>query len=246
MTFHASRENVGHRGAHLGQPRERNVLVVVGGSSRGFWLVTGLLALACLAPRPVLAQEWYEFYADGVKALRTGQGHRAAERLRRAIEKRPEPGVGVPTYGTNFEPRYFPYLRLAEAYLLIGADEDARKALDASARLGVEPREERVALEARVRAAVEARRSPPVSIPSPAATPTPGPAGVATLPAPVAAPAPEVAVPTPVPTPAPPEALSRPEPVPGSGRQGSRPRPPCPRRSGIRCRPPSTASCCAS
>ncbi len=125
--------------------------------------------------------------------------------LRRAIEKRPLPGTSVPTYGTNFEPRYFPYLRLAEAHLLLGAEEDARKALETSVRLGVEPREERAALEARVRAAIEAKRPPPGPPPPVAPTPTPGPASVAP---PVATPAPEpVVVPTatPVPPPATPE-----------------------------------------
>jgi hypothetical protein len=88
------------------------------------------------------------------------------------------PGLGVPTYGTNFEPRYFPHLRLAEAYLLLDAHDDARRALETSARLGVEPAEERRALEARVQAALDAKAPPREATPSPgplpAAAPVPG------------------------------------------------------------------------
>ena len=160
------------------------------GCRRGSWLVAGLLALGCLAPRTVAAQEWHELYAGGVAALRNGQPGKAADLLRRAIQKRPQAGKDVPTYGTNFEPRYFPYLRLAEAYLLLGAHEDARKALETSARQGVEPAEERAALVARVGAAIEANRPPPEPTPSPA---------------PASAPAHPIVPPTPTPgTPAPP------------------------------------------
>jgi hypothetical protein len=144
-----------------------------------------LLALACLWPEGASAQEWHELYGDGVRALRNRQGQRAAELLRRAIEKRPQAGVNVPTYGTNFEPRYFPYLRLAEADLLLEAYEDAIKVLETSARLGAEPANERAALEARARAGLLAKRPPP----APTATPGPSPAGVATLVTPAPPPA---------------------------------------------------------
>jgi hypothetical protein len=155
-------------------------------SSHGPWLVAGLLA-GFLAPGPASAQQWHELYADGLVALRNGQAERAVDLLRRAIEKRPQPGVRVPTYGTNFEPRYFPYLRLAEAYLLLGAAEDAAEVLQTSARLGVEPAEERAALEARARALLDAKRPPPepTSASAPPPTPTPAPP-----PTPTPAPAP--------------------------------------------------------
>jgi hypothetical protein len=139
-------------------------------------LGAGLLALGVLWPRVALAQEWYELYASGVEALRDGQAGKAADLLRRAVRKRPEPGVAVPTYGTNFEPRYFPYLRLAEAYLQLEAAEEARKALETSARLGIEPSGERSALEARVRAALDTKRSPPGPTPQVPTVPAPDPA----------------------------------------------------------------------
>ena len=172
--------------------------MITRGPSPGPWLVVGLLALGCLAPRTAAAQEWHELYASGVAALRNGQPARAADLLRRAIEKRPQAGRDVPTYGTNFEPRYFPYLRLAEAYLLLGAHEEARKALDTSARLGIEPAEERAALVARVSAAIEAKRPPPEPTPSPVPARTPGPAVVSPTPTPdPPAPPPVAVVPTP-------------------------------------------------
>ena len=163
------------------------------------WAVAGLLALAALAPRTASAQEWYEHYAGGVEALRAGQPRQAVDQLRRAVQKRPEPGTAVPTYGTNFEPRYFPYLRLAEALLQLDAPEEAHRALETSARLGKEPAGERAALEARVRAAIEAKRPAPAPPPTLPAEPAPKPAAVA----PAIAPAAPPPVPTPTPTPAP-------------------------------------------
>ena len=81
-----------------------------------------------------MAQEWYELYANGERALRSNQPQRAADLLQRAIQRRPQPGLAVPTYGTNFEPRYFPYLRLAEAYFRTEAFEEALKTLGTSGR----------------------------------------------------------------------------------------------------------------
>jgi hypothetical protein len=153
------------------------------GWSRGAGLVASL-ALGILVPLSAAAQEWHELYAGGVAALRNGQAAKAADLLRRAIQKRPQAGRDVPTYGTNFEPRYFPYLRLAEAYLLLGSHEEARKALDTSARQGVEPAEERAALVARVSAAIEAKRPPPEPTPAPTPVVVPGPAIVVPSPTP--------------------------------------------------------------
>jgi hypothetical protein len=163
-----------------------------------------------------MAQEWYELYANGERALRSNQPQRAADLLQRAIQRRPQPGLNVPTYGTNFEPRYFPYLRLAEAQLRLEAFEDALRTLGTSARLGVEPGAERNALEARVKAAMDARRPPPKPVPPPAASPPPDPA----LAQPPAA--------TPVITPPPIEA-----PVPGREPAGTAPSP-----SAVPSRPP--------
>jgi len=151
------------------------------------------IALALLlAPAAARAQDWDESYRSGLTALARGDNARAAEALRRAIALRPEPGRNVPTYGTNVEPRYFPYLRLAEACLALGQLEAAREALERSASFGaLEPADERRRLLDRVEALAAQRRSPPPTTASaPAATPSAPP---------VVAPAPATPAPVTVP-----------------------------------------------
>jgi tetratricopeptide (TPR) repeat protein len=112
---------------------------------------------------------------------------RAAEAFKRAIALRPEPGRNILTYGTNVEPRYFPYVHLAEAYLDLGQLEAAREALDRSASFGErEPASERHKVAARLDAAFAQSRPPaPAPTPAPTATATP----VVTLPPETPAPA---------------------------------------------------------
>jgi hypothetical protein len=141
----------------------------------GFWLAAGFAIVAGLAAPTVRAQEWYELYADGQQALRNGQPGRAVDLLKRAIQKRAQPGVNIPTYGTNSEPRYFPYLRLADAYLRLGAYDDAVKVLETSARLAVEPAAERATLEARAKGGLEVKRPRVEVIQSPAPAPPTAP-----------------------------------------------------------------------
>jgi tRNA A-37 threonylcarbamoyl transferase component Bud32 len=147
--------------------------VSVAGSPARYLAAAALLAL--LAP-PLAAQEWHEDYRNGLRALAQGRGERAVELLHLAVNKRPQPGVNVVTYGTNVEPRYFPYLSLAEAYLMTGRLEAARNALAVSEKYGIEPESERAAIRARVSeaeaAAARVRATPPPA-PSPAPTPTP-------------------------------------------------------------------------
>jgi len=146
-----------------------------------------LLALMSLAPCTASGQEWYELYAEGVKALRGGEARRAVELLRSAIRERPRPGLDILTYGTNFEARYFPYLRLAEAQLALGNHPGAREALESSARFGIEPAEERDKLETRLAAALETKAAAP-SVQAPTPTPVVAtlvvPSTVAATPAP--------------------------------------------------------------
>ena len=165
-------------------------------TNRSVLIVVALLMLAGSEPSTAAAQQWHELYTDGLAALRSGQGQRAVELLSRAIEERPQPGLLVPTYGTNFVPQYFPYLRLAEANLLIDATEDAAEALRLSARLNIEPQEERGVLETRVRAAIDAKRPPPAPTPEPDPAPTTDPAA-----SPEPPPAQEAAVAPPPPEP---------------------------------------------
>jgi hypothetical protein len=193
-------------------------MIALPGGPRGVWIVAGVLTLPCLAPPTVSAQQWHELYASGVAALRQREAQKAVELLRRAIQKRPQPGVRVPTYGTNFEPQYFPYLRLAEAHLLLGAAEDAATALQTSARFAVEPEDERTVLEARAEALLEAKRPPPEPTPDPTPPPTPAPVAAAEVPPDRpgdAVPPPEPRSVAPEPAPAPPSlapALESPRP----------------------------------
>ena len=86
--------------------------MILSGRIHRAWIVALFLALEGLLPSMTAAQEWHELYSDGVAALRNGQAQEAVGLLARAVEERPEPGVLVPTYGTNFVPQYFPYLIL--------------------------------------------------------------------------------------------------------------------------------------
>jgi hypothetical protein len=137
-----------------------------------------VLASALLVSAAAGAQEWDESYRSGLAALAQGDHARAVAAFKRAIALRPEPGRNILTYGTNVEPRYFPYLHLAEAYVGLGQLEAAREALDKSASFGErEPANERHKIALRLDAALAQRRPPP-----PAPTPAPTATPVATLP----------------------------------------------------------------
>ena len=157
-------------------------------------VVLGVLLVARVAS----AEEWHEAYRAGVQALARRDYQRAAGSLRRAINLRPEPGRNVLTYGTNVEPRYFPYLRLAEAYLALGELGPARETLEASATWGREPVDERRQLQARLESALEPHQPPP---PTPTAPPPTTLAPPSTVPA--GAPPPTTIPPAPLATPPP-------------------------------------------
>jgi len=145
-----------------------------------------LALLAAAGPAP--AAEWFEAYRDGVNALAEGQPMRAVTLLEFAASQRPRPGRNVVTYGTNVEPRYYPYLRLAEAYLQVRDLAGARSAVGRSEKWAVEPVEDRRRLSARVEE-LAAQLAPPPTAPPSVAPPAAAPEAVppTTLPAPVAA-----------------------------------------------------------
>jgi hypothetical protein len=185
----------------------------VSGARAGRWL----LPLA-LAAGTAHAQEWHESYRAGVKALADGQAARAVSLLEHAVSLRAQPGRNVITYGTNVEPRYYPYLQLAEAYLRLKDAAGLRSALQRSERWAVEPAAER----ARLRGELEALA--PRAAPTPATTPTAPPV---TAPA-----APDPPPPAPSPTPlavapavATPVPLAVPTASPGRGQPPPAPRP---------------------
>ena len=133
------------------------------------------LALGLMLAASAGAQDWDEAYRGGLAALARGDHARAADAMRRAIALHPEPGRNVLTYGTNIEPRYFPYLRLAEALLGLGRLDEAGDVLARSSAWGTrEPDDERRALATRLAAAVAASRPapPPPVVAAPTAAPT--------------------------------------------------------------------------
>ncbi|HKC11279.1 MAG TPA: hypothetical protein VKI41_04390 [Vicinamibacteria bacterium] len=122
------------------------------------------LALVLLAPL-LAAEEWYDAYTTGLQALKQRQGPRAVEALKRAVKLRPEPGHNVVTYGTNKIDRYYPYLRLAEAYLLTDDPEAARGALKRSEAVAREPGIERASIAVLVESAPRKPGTPRLPLP---------------------------------------------------------------------------------
>jgi hypothetical protein len=157
-----------------------------------------------LAPGAVTAQEWHEAYRSGLAALARRDYAGGVAHLQRAVALHPQPGRNVLTYGTNVEPRYFPYLRLAEAYLSQGQLDAAAAVLEKSKSWGREPADERQALEGRLEATAAARRpAAPALTPSPSASggppspPSPTPEATP-VPAPSAVPVPSTLATPPV------------------------------------------------
>ena len=173
-----------------------------------------------LVAAPLQAQEWHEAYRDGVRALAQGQAQRAVSLLEHAVSQRPQPGRNVITYGTNVEPRYYPYLRLGEAYLRLQDLRGARSALARSEKWGIEPAAERARLAAQIEEATPRVTPVPATPAAPAAVPTvsptplpPPPATVVTPEPPPAFPPPPAATPTPAARDTPPARATREPPL---------------------------------
>lgn len=135
-------------------------------------------AVLLLVAGTAFAEEWFDAYDRGLAALKQKKGARAVEMLTRAIEMRPEPGTNLLTYGTNRLDRYYPYLALAEAHLLLGDGTAAREALARSEAKGKEPAAERARLIGLVEAAQKAKAPPPAP-PTTIAVAAPPPATIA-------------------------------------------------------------------
>ena len=167
------------------------------------------LALLALAASHARAEEWYDAYRQGVRALAQGRPDSAVGLLERAVAQRPEPGRNVVTYGTNVEREYFPYLRLAEAYVQLRDPVRARGALERSEKWAREPADQRQRLASRVEELVPKptpTAAPPTTVPPTTVAPV-----VTTL-APVTTPAPSVASPAPTLVARPPPAIAPPPP----------------------------------
>jgi hypothetical protein len=113
----------------------------------------------------LLAQGWptfYSAYEDGLKAQGKGEHHAAIDAFSKAAAMEPRPGTRVRTYGLNYLPTYYPYLRMAESQLALGNLAAAERSLEISKSLGLEPAGERESLLGRLRSMNPA----PVAIPA--------------------------------------------------------------------------------
>lgn len=152
---------------------------------------TPAILLACALS--LQAQSWPTFfsaYEDGLTAQSQANHALASQAFNRAIALNPRPGIRVKTYGMNFLPTYFPYLRLAESRLALGDLGGAEAALRLSANLALEPPADREALSVRLRglrdATAEKQKPSPEKAPEPQKLAPP----VAPVQVPVSAPAP--------------------------------------------------------
>ena len=102
--------------------------------------------------------------------------------LEYAVSKRPQPGRDIVIYGTNVERQYYPYLKLAEAYIKVHDLAGARSALKRSETWAREPADERRRLAAQADALAAAAATPAPAAPTP--LPTVPPTTVAAEPPP--------------------------------------------------------------
>lgn len=108
----------------------------------------------------------WEAYQDGLAAQQRGDHRAAAAALRRALELRPAPSARLMTYSNSFI-AYFPQVHLANSLMALGDLEGAARALEASAKSGVEPAELRQAATQRLKALQAPRKPAPVELPTP-------------------------------------------------------------------------------
>ena len=86
--------------------------------------VLAILLLSLLLAVPAQAQEWYEFYEQGLEAVGAERWDDATTLLGKAIGLRGEPGANVKTYGLQFID-YFPYTYRGMAQYKAGRYEQA-------------------------------------------------------------------------------------------------------------------------
>ncbi|MBI2841245.1 MAG: protein kinase [Acidobacteria bacterium] len=131
--------------AHIGveiEERSRGTLLKSTIRRRSYdLLILVLLSIAWAAP--LRGAQWYDEYYDGIRALGNHEAAKATSCFQRAIKKRPDPGEHLLTYGTNSIEHYHPYLRLAEAQVMLGQLDAARGTLLQSVAIGKEPAPER-------------------------------------------------------------------------------------------------------
>ena len=87
---------------------------------------------------PIFAAEWYKDYLQAEKELEDRNWREARDLLQEALKKEPEPGNKKKTYGLRFI-KYYPYLRLGEAYLKLNDLKNAGYFCEMAQKKGIAP-----------------------------------------------------------------------------------------------------------
>lgn len=88
-----------------------------------------------LVASPLLAKEWYESYADGIKAARAKNWSLVVQKMSEAIAKKPKEGSRERSYGAIFVD-YKPYYYRGVAHFNLGNFDDAVRDLQRTAGPG--------------------------------------------------------------------------------------------------------------
>lgn len=124
------------------------------------------LSVLLLAARVGAAEEAYQSYEDGVKALAAGDCARAATLLQAAAAKDGKESAKKRTYGMNFI-AYHPHLYLAKAYACLGDTARATQELQTCEAQGAYKGTDIAALRSQLQAKATPETPPPTTPPPP-------------------------------------------------------------------------------
>jgi hypothetical protein len=96
---------------------------------------SALLILVLLSASPLMAKEWYDSYAEGIKAARAKNWSLVVSKMNEAIAKKPNEGDRERTYGAIFL-NYKPYYYRGVAHLNLGNMNEAVRDLERTAGPG--------------------------------------------------------------------------------------------------------------
>jgi len=106
------------------------------------FVATVFYLIGAWPPAAEAAKEWYDYYQEGLLAMRNQRWAEAIENLEKAIAGNPQSKKRVVTPGNWILTDYYPYLQLGIAHLRSGQPETAEKYLNKALSSGVEPRVE--------------------------------------------------------------------------------------------------------
>lgn len=94
-----------------------------------------VLVLLLLVSSPLMAQKWFDSYADGIKAARAKNWSVVVQKMSEAIAKKPNEGTRERSYGSIFVD-YKPYYYRGVAHFNLGNFDDALRDLQRTAGPG--------------------------------------------------------------------------------------------------------------